>query len=259
MARSASEISAEAQRLQDEAETLVTAVRARLAVARHTIDTAEIAAQASLAAVGNVMTATAANNIRDAETQCVVARSQLAAARSAATQAFAGVAGGDPKDEWKECRTSIDRFDKLIVDLRKTGFGFLTTVVGGAAILLGTVATPTPGEFKFAAFVVVGLLIITLFALDCTHQIWLKAAVARARVLEASLSYEITSTITKKFHGVEAVLIGVVLYLILFGATSVLFWVSLENAAGPFQLWTIIGGCAGGAVIVLGAATAYAR
>ncbi len=259
MARSASEISAEAQRLHDEAQSLVTAVRARLAVARHTIDTSEIAAQAALAAVSNATTAIAANNIQDAETQCVVARSQLAAARGAATQAFAGVAGGDPKDEWKECRASIDRFDKLLVDLRKTGFGFLTTIVGGAAILLGTIGSPTPGEFKFVAFVVVGLLIITLFALDCTHQIWLKAAVARATVLEASLSYEITREITKKFYGVEAVIIGVVLYLILFSATGVLFWVSLENASGPFQLWTMIGGFAGGAVIVLGAAFAYAR
>ena len=63
----------------------------------------------------------------------------------------------------------------------------------------------------------------------------------------------------EKFYGIEAVIIGVVLYLILFAATSVLFWVSLENVSGPFQLWTMIGGFAGGAVIVLGAASAYAR
>jgi hypothetical protein len=258
MARSASEINAEAQHLHDEAEALVAAVRARLAVARHTIDTAEVAAQATIVAVGNAMTATAANHIREADTQCVVARSQLAAARSAATQAFAGVAGADPKDEWKECRASIDRFDRLLVDLRKTGFGFLTTVVGGAAILLGTAAAPTPGEFKFVAFVVLGLLTITLFAVDCSHQIWLKAAVARATVLETALSYEITREITKKFHGVEAVIIGVILYLIVFAATSVLFWVSLEGVS-PFQLWTLVGGLAGSAVIILGAAFAYLR
>src|SRR6516164_6023595 len=36
---------------------------------------------------------------------------------------------GSSIDEWKECRTTIDRFDKILVDLRKTGFGFITAVV----------------------------------------------------------------------------------------------------------------------------------
>jgi hypothetical protein len=31
-------------------------------------------------------------------------------------------------EEWKECRFSIDRFDRLLVDLRKTGFGFVTAL-----------------------------------------------------------------------------------------------------------------------------------
>ena len=38
--------------------------------------------------------------------------------------------------EWKECSTSIDRFDKILVDLRKTGISFVTTIIGGAAFLL---------------------------------------------------------------------------------------------------------------------------
>jgi hypothetical protein len=39
-------------------------------------------------------------------------------------------------DEWKECRTTIDRCDKLLVDLRKTGFGFVTAVVALYSLLL---------------------------------------------------------------------------------------------------------------------------
>jgi hypothetical protein len=39
------------------------------------------------------------------------------------------------KDEWKECRATIGRFDGLLVDLRKTGFGFVTAIVSGPTFL----------------------------------------------------------------------------------------------------------------------------
>ena len=42
---------------------------------------------------------------------------------------------GSSVDEWKECRATIDRCDKILVDLRKTGFGFVTAVVGAATFL----------------------------------------------------------------------------------------------------------------------------
>jgi len=44
-----------------------------------------------------------------------------------------GVSGLESKagslvDEWKECRATIDRCDKILVDLRKTGFGLVTAI-----------------------------------------------------------------------------------------------------------------------------------
>src|SRR6516225_8736097 len=42
--------------------------------------------------------------------------------------AVVAVTGQDSSvlDEWKECRLTIDRFDKILVDLRKVGFSFIT-------------------------------------------------------------------------------------------------------------------------------------
>src|SRR5947209_11264699 len=48
---------------------------------------------------------------------------------------YSGTPNADSKDEWKECRATIDRFDKLLVDLRKTGFGIITGLVAAATYL----------------------------------------------------------------------------------------------------------------------------
>jgi hypothetical protein len=153
MPRSAAEINAEAQRLRHEAGELAAVTQARLQEAQQTINAAAQTAQGAQDAADQAVAATGANNILVAEGHCATARSRLALARSNAAQAFAGVAGGDPKDEWKECRTSIDRFDKLLVDLRKTGFGFITAIVGAAALLQSQVAGAP--ELKFSVFVII--------------------------------------------------------------------------------------------------------
>ena len=60
------------------------------------------------------------------------ARSAFTSAREAMSKLFQP---GQPIEEWKECRSTIDRFDKILVDLRKTGFGFVTALVSAAAFL----------------------------------------------------------------------------------------------------------------------------
>jgi hypothetical protein len=138
----------------------------------------------------------------------------------------------------------------LLVDLRKTGFGFITTLVGAAALLLGTSGVTAKPEFKFAAFSVIVILIITLFGVDRSHQIWLNAAVARAIELEKGLKYQITQGIGKKFRGWDGFVLGVCLYLVLIAATAAIFWFDLEGSP-DWQKWTLYGGIAGAGVTIL--------
>jgi hypothetical protein len=286
MSRSAAEIIAEAHRLDGDAQTLKASAQARLLVAQQTIATAQATASNAQNAASAALAAITADNIVDAEARCYEARSQIIAARSGAAQAFAGVAGGDPKEEWKECRASIGRFDQLLVDLRKTGFGFVTTIVtavallasrlpsgvtmpgGGAAFgagaLPGGSAAPGSGalagvtilpsnpfseKLEFATLVIIEVLIITLFAVDCIHQAWLRATVMRARQLENSLNYETTSGVTSVFGGADSVLLGPIIYAVLFAITTFIFYTALEGSP-PYPTFTILAGLSGGLLML---------
>jgi multidrug efflux pump subunit AcrA (membrane-fusion protein) len=242
MPRSAAEINAEAQRLDQEAQDIVARAQARLGVAQQTTASAQTSAQEARTSAADALRETAAGNVIGAESHCTAATAHLAAAVTYATQAFAGVAGGDPKEEWKECRQSIDRFDKLLVDLRKTGFGFITTIVGASALFIGTTNTPPSEELQFGVFAIIGFLIIMLFAVDCTHQVWLKTAVSRAIDLETQrLNYTITTNIRNKFKGWEAGIIGVGLYALLLATTSAIFLVAAHASGHTDYRWWIVG------------------
>jgi hypothetical protein len=248
MSRSVAEIEAEARRLSSEAQSLIDSAIARTDLSRQEIANTEATAQAAqVAAAAAIAAAALPNNVLAAEGQCSAARNILVSTRNAHTQIHVGTVGGDPRHEWKECRASIDRFDKLLVDLRKTGFGFITTIVGAAALFVGvgTAETQPSAKLKFVAFVIIGLLIVTLFGIDRTHQAWLRAAVARAMELEISLNYKITQNIHGTFKGREAVILGLVVYLILFLATCFIFWELLDGSIGPYRSWTFDGGVAG--------------
>jgi hypothetical protein len=263
MPRNAAEISAEAQRLDQEAQDIATRAQTRLNVAQRTVTNAAASAQTARASAADALTAAAAGNLIAAEAACGAATAHLTSAATLAAQAFAGLAGSDPKDEWKECRQSIDRFDKLLVDLRKTGFGFITTVVGASALFIGTAASKPSAELQFGVFVIIAIMIILLFAVDCTHQVWLKTAVGRATYLETKLSYELTTKIASKFSGREAWFIGIALYIVFFAITSVIFWVALDVSAQPnlavYQGRVLIGAIVGALLLLLIGVVTYRR
>jgi hypothetical protein len=73
---------------------------------------------------------------------------------------------GSPIDEWKECRSTIDRFDKILVDLRKTGFGFVTAIAAGAQFIF---ADANYFAAKAALLAMLIVLIITLYSIDLVH------------------------------------------------------------------------------------------
>jgi hypothetical protein len=135
---------------------------------------------------------------------------------------------GSPVDEWKECRTTIDRCDKILVDLRKTGFGFVTAVVGVAAYVFSTSNEFAP---KAALLWMLVILIVTLYLVDLAHQTWLGVAVKRAEELERRLSFSITQNISSGFAASQAVRLGFLLYFVLLVATCAIFWSSVWKEA----------------------------
>jgi hypothetical protein len=93
----------------------------------------------------------------------------------------AAAANASALDEWKECRNTIDRCDKLLVDLRKTGFGFITAVVGAAAYVF---TRPDHAGSLLKSYLLCSLvvLILVLYLIDVAHQSWLLLAVKRAEI-----------------------------------------------------------------------------
>jgi hypothetical protein len=155
----------------------------------------------------------------------------------------AGIGGGigDKKEEWKECRLTIDRFDKLLVDLRKTGFGVVTALVGAATFLF---TLSSPGT-SVSILCILVLLIAVLQWIDRVHQVWLLEAVKRAVKLEEELGFRITTTLGEKFKGLDATMLGIWFYLILLIATCTIFWFAIPlKMEGP---------CGGHRMIIYGA------
>jgi hypothetical protein len=140
---------------------------------------------------------------------------------------------GKALDEWKECRATIDRCDKLLVDLRKTGFGFITAVVGASAYFLGGNSEHATNVAKSSLLVILVVLIIVLYLVDLAHQTWLGVAVKRANELERKpeLNFELTQKISEGYAASQAVVLGCVLYSLVLFASCAIFWASIPLKA----------------------------
>jgi hypothetical protein len=193
------------------------------------------AAEAKLADISSARTAlqTAATNAANLPTlitdgvQASAVGNQKASDLLNAAAAVASTAGA--LDEWKECRNTIDRCDKLLVDLRKTGFGFITAVVGAAAYIF---AKPDHAGsiMKSELFCSLVVLIVMLYLIDLAHQSWLVLAVKRAEVLEKRLNFALTQTISQQFAASRAEGLGTALYLLLLFSSCAIFWTSIPSA-----------------------------
>jgi hypothetical protein len=162
---------------------------------------------------------------------------------------------GPPIDEWKECRATIDRFDKILVDLRKTGFGFVTALVSAVAFLFNDQTEP---RIKVSIFAILTLLVITLYAIDLVHQVWLRQTVNKARDLEVMLGFELSRAISAKFKKLDAAILGVALYVCLLAAAGWVFIAAIthENMAGGHHV-TIFVIAAIGTIVIGGSAWRY--
>ena len=114
--------------------------------------------------------------------------------------------------DWSECRTTIDRFDRLLEDLRKFGFSLVTGILTASALLAHSAPSPTAIGAAFAASMV---LIAALFFLDTYYQVLLSGAVERALDIEVLTNPQMrtTRTIGTNYEDTKAVWLILFLYL----------------------------------------------
>ncbi len=106
--------------------------------------------------------------------------------------------------EWKECRSSIGRFDKSIAELRKYGFSIITLLIGAQGLIYAKLIDQDKlnNGVLIGIYLTIMLLIFGLYRLDRMYHIFVKGAVNRSKFLEenfldVNLSTEI-SAITEK-------------------------------------------------------------
>jgi hypothetical protein len=120
-----------------------------------------------------------------------------------------------PLEEWKECRSSIDRFDTIIVDLRKYGFTLITGMLTADAFLfISLPEVSISGQIGISIMMMI--LVFALFVVDRYHEVFLLGAVERAIKLENDVlvQYELTTLIHTESITKKTDTSGTLLYLI---------------------------------------------
>ena len=197
------------------------------------IRAADVAMQDMTTAITNV---SGASQAQMADATAAAVRAAAIGLQAASTLLNAAIPPepneGKSLDEWKECRTTIDRCDKLLVDLRKTGFGFVTAVVGAAVYVFGK-SDHAGNDAKSLLVCMLVVLLIVLYLVDLAHQTWLGVAVERAKILEREpeLNFTLTQEISKEFAASLAIGLGCALYSLLLFATCAIFWASIPLSA----------------------------
>jgi hypoxanthine phosphoribosyltransferase len=143
--------------------------------------------------------------------------------------------------EWRESRLSIDRFDKITVDLRKYGFSFVAIIISSSSIIFDATKVQNPLPLVIVP-IVVALLTLSLFLADSYYQVLLLATILHARHLEnihkeilsrdsigqTYFGFNITNYIEDKVQKTNAHFYTVIVY--------VLFLV-ISSLMGYFALW----------------------
>jgi hypothetical protein len=203
----------------------------------------ELVAQAAAQGTGDPNAARA--SLAEARNRLNEAASNLDALVNAAARVAVATRASDPKDEWEECRKTIDRFDKILVDLRKNAFGVIGTVFSAAAVLFGypqgngAIGIAVIPSVKIAIFVVVSLLLVSAFGIDRVHQIWLEETVEHAKTLEGVIGFRLTRRISERFTASHAGLIWPTLYIALLFMGWLIFFAALGPNLNDGYHWSL--------------------
>jgi hypothetical protein len=135
--------------------------------------------------------------------------------------------------EWEECRKTIDRFDKILADMRRVGFTLIPTIVT-AAILLTNRANPpqdaiynvAPDTLLTAVFITTMVLVLVLFLLDQYYWWFLLATAARAECIEeTTYTLRLTRRLRQVAERFWANAIPLVTYVLFLGGTAIIAYV----------------------------------
>ncbi len=116
-------------------------------------------------------------------------------------------------EEWKECRSSIARFDEIIINIRKYGFTIITGLLSADAFLFAKVEGLQPRE-KAAISIVMMALIFSLFVVDRCYEVFLLGAVKRAKKIEEALGLGLSTDIQRLTEKARTDSWGITLYIL---------------------------------------------
>lgn len=125
-------------------------------------------------------------------------------------------------EEWKTCREAINRFDDILIDLRKFGFSFLTGLTTAGSFL--GFASPEQ-NLQIGVIVVTMILVMVLYWLDLYYQNLLYGAMFRGRFLEIFKLNRGLGVYISAFYG--AAKIGRILHFLYVGFLIGLFVLGL--------------------------------
>jgi hypothetical protein len=122
--------------------------------------------------------------------------------------------------EWEEGRKTIDRFDRILADLRKYGFTLITGFITASAFVtyVGVVnkdGIVVPEGGRAAVLSVIFILVASLFVVDNYYQVLLSGSVERALDIEARTNLRVTRIISKNVLITHSTQIILLIYIFL--------------------------------------------
>ncbi len=100
-------------------------------------------------------------------------------------------------DEWSAARSNVERFDGYLNDLRKYGFGLVTTLLTVTGYLSSSPSTSLPDATRLAVGGAILVLVIALAFLDGQYRSLQRGATIRARILEKYLNLDLTGSMAQ--------------------------------------------------------------
>jgi hypothetical protein len=152
-------------------------------------------------------------------------------------------------DEWKECRTTIGRFDGTLADLRKYGFSLVTLLLTASALI--TNANQVADRVASSSVVIV--LVLVLFLMDRYWWVLLRNAVERAWELETMLGIQISRRLGEGAQASHNTLAASVIYGIFVVVAGLVAFVAIVPNWSwlGFGLLLLITASAVGAIVAL--------
>lgn len=131
------------------------------------------------------------------------------------------------RDEWQEARGTIDRFDKITVDIRKYGFSLIALIISTSTIIFDAAKVENPLPLAIVP-IVVGILTLGVYLADNYYQVLLLSTILHARQLEnvhkeilsqqikhqMYLGWNLTNYIEDKVQKSKAYLNTIVIYVL---------------------------------------------